>query len=864
MSVIKSYQINLDISKDIKNNHFSFNQNDTNTAKITVNLTNNKIPVSLTGSTVRFAFLKADGKRVYQNATIVNPTGGIVEVMLNSQVLAVPKRVKAEVELYFDGTQQNAVTRPFEFTVERSILSTEAIQSSNDFPIINTLNQKLADVMNVDLKQLADVGASMNSIKADVTTLDRKTDWIDVRDYGVKGDGTGDDAVGIIAALAMTETLKRKRVIMPDGLYNVGQTIVVPRRIHLDLSKSTFIRPIKDINVIQLKPEAQLTSGVIDTRRFTGRTFTDFTKACIYLDGNDVFSLYNELHQINGIMMLGEDHYYTDQNWTGTGVRFYSGKGANGEAKFISFVNCSQLGIFNFQKGIHLDVDTTIKTNDEWAWVTGCTFDQVNMMNCTQSIVLNGDRGIPRDVGGNIFTNMQIQIEPTSDYAIYCEGSFNRFEGLFWDLHKNPNPSIKFAKSSRFNVVKCAHGYDSPQHFLDEGYDNTIESATNHTPHKRNMAYPLSTPFNPSMLGNQDDYLVRGDLRGYTFTQVSNHTIKYGGNLKELLTMEMETGVTWGAAGTTYDAPIVFEIDLSSDPIWYGAFFGVMGAWNTYPKGVRIEAYDAITSKWEWCHEVDKNSSYPFVVAAPWVGISKCTKIRISLWGTNQPSGTDVQLSRVFAVSGKNEGKAWFPKAGGNVDGKIYTIGGLVMDKRTDDPATAEVGQVWYRTDSSKSPVRVMTSEGVKSFTLQSIPNEYLNIAGAVKNGTTAVIAENTTDYFRITCKNNSDGLIIPMTSAVVGKTYTLVLDVMLLNTVDDVIQVRLYNRTKNTYYNLNLAVTTTALNTKQRITKNFTFTAGSTFAAGDAIELWIVQSWKNNTHDTFEYKVFKDTLAIY
>ncbi|AKA61474.1 tail protein [Bacillus phage Stahl] len=157
MSVIKSYQINLDISKDIKNNHFSFNQNDTNTAKITVNLTNNKIPVSLTGSTVRFAFLKADGKRVYQNATIVNPTGGIVEVMLNSQVLAVPKRVKAEVELYFDGTQQSAVTRPFEFTVERSILSTEAIQSSSDFPIIQELKNKLEKVNDVNLDTLVSV-----------------------------------------------------------------------------------------------------------------------------------------------------------------------------------------------------------------------------------------------------------------------------------------------------------------------------------------------------------------------------------------------------------------------------------------------------------------------------------------------------------------------------------------------------------------------------------------------------------------------------------------------------------------------------------------------------------------------------------
>jgi hypothetical protein len=698
-----------------------------------------------------------------------------------------------------------------------------------------------------------------------IETADKTGSWVDAYTMGAKGGDTAkDDAIGIKAAIALAQTLGRKKVVIRGGAYYLRSTIVVPERMHLEMNKDTVLIPALNLNVIQLKPQASIQSGIIDTRRYAGRSYTDFTKACIYLDGNDVFSLYNELHQINGVMMIGEDHYYTDQQWTGTGIHMYSGKGSGGEAKFISFVNTSQVGIFNFEKGIFLDVDETIETNDEWAWVTGCTFNQVNMMNCSDSIYLKGAGSVPRDVGGNIFTNLQIQIEPTSNHAVYCEGSFNRFEGLFWDLHKNPKPSIEFAEGAKFNTIVCAHGYEQPQHFIDKGYHNTISSSTNHVPDKKNLAHPLSAPFNPNMLGNQDDYLVRGDLRGYKFTQVSAHTPKFGGDLKELLTMEMETGVTWSATGTDYEHPIVFEIDLTSDPIWYGAFFGVMGAWNTYPKGVRIEAYDAITSKWEWCHEVDRNTSYPFVVAAPWVGISKCTKIRVSLWGTNHPAGTDVQLSRVFATSGKYEGKAWMPKAGGSFDGKVYTVGGLVLDKRTDDPATAEIGQVWYRTDSANAPVRVMTATGVKSLMLQSIPNEYLDVANAVKNGTTAVIAENTADYFRVTSANNSDGLIIPMTSAVAGKTYTLVADIMLLATVDDIIQVRLYNRTKAAYININLAVTTTALNTKQRINKNFTLAADATFTAGDKVELWIVQSWKNNTHDTFNFKVFKDTLAIY
>jgi BppU N-terminal domain/Zinc carboxypeptidase len=145
MSVIKSYSVQLDIAQELKNTHFSFSQNDVNTAKIIVTLTNRKAPIVLTGATVRFAFLKADGTRVYQDATITDPTKGIAEVILSSQVLAVPKRVKTEVEIYFDGTQQNAVTKSFEFEVERAILSDESLASRNDLPVIRQLQETALD-----------------------------------------------------------------------------------------------------------------------------------------------------------------------------------------------------------------------------------------------------------------------------------------------------------------------------------------------------------------------------------------------------------------------------------------------------------------------------------------------------------------------------------------------------------------------------------------------------------------------------------------------------------------------------------------------------------------------------------------------
>ncbi|AIW03310.1 tail spike protein [Bacillus phage Mater] len=508
---------------------------------------------------------------------------------------------------------------------------------------------------------------------ADVSDLDKKTDaFISTSAMNVKGgDKTKDDAVGIIATIAMAQTLGRKRVVIPDGQYYIGQTIVVPERIYFDMGKDTELIPTNDVNILQMKPQAHIDGGIINTKRFEGRTFNDFTKACIYLDGNDIFSLVDQLHRISNVVMMGEDHYYTDQKWTGTGIHFYSGKGSGGVPSFISFVQTNNVGIFNFYRGIFLDVDDTITSNDEWAWVTGCNFDGVAMMNCQRSIDMKGAGSVPRDVGGNTFTNLQIQVEKNTERALFCQGSYNRFKGTFWDLHKCPHEVVEFDEGAKFNEVECAHGYEQPQHFRDKGYMNTISSVTNHVPDKLTLAYPLSTPFRPSFIGNQDDYLVRGDARGYTITQTSTHPIKNGMPLTELLTMDTEVGVVWDGTNATYENPIVIEVDTSSDPIYYAQFIGYVTAWKDFPRGCEIEVYDETTAQWYWAHGLDNNSSYPFVVSAPWAGADKATKIRYKFWGTNNDTTKAIEVGRLIAMSSKQEGKAWMPRAGGKLYGDI-------------------------------------------------------------------------------------------------------------------------------------------------------------------------------------------------
>lgn len=530
-----------------------------------------------------------------------------------------------------------------------------------------------------------------------------------VFDYGANGDGLVDESLGIKSAIAYAKTVRVKRVVVPDGVYNIHSTVIVDRGIHLELSDDAVLKAKVDVNVVQIKPHGKLSGGVIDTSDII------FTKACIYLNGDDIFKLLNDHVYCNGTLLKGRDAEYTDQVWYGKGIHLYSGKGANNDPSYVSFTRFMQMGIFNFEYGILLETDQTITQESEMSWVNGNTFDQINMMNCPKSITLIGDSNIPRDVSGNEFSNMQVQINSYSDYAIYCEGGWNRFSGMWWDLHRQPSgaKAFQFNNTSRFNTIVSMHGYETPKHYDDNGYMNTIQSLTNHVPHIRQLFHPFATPYKPNSLGNQDDYMIGGHLRGYTVTQMQtvdptrSPTITHAQGVDEvdyatgqfwtLFKTDTEKGVLWDAIQTDYDNPLVIEVDMTSDPIPLMGHIGIVSAYGAQPKNVVFEVDDG-NGYMEYGDWTTDNTENPLVVSAPWANVDVGYKIRITMWGSNRPNGR-IQVSRVFAMSTILAGNAWVPKDGGNVDGVLNLKGGMVLETRTDDPIYPDVGRIWLRTD---------------------------------------------------------------------------------------------------------------------------------------------------------------------
>jgi hypothetical protein len=471
-----------------------------------------------------------------------------------------------------------------------------------------------------------------------------------LRDFNAMAIG-GDDSASFLAAIDKVTNTRIKTLYVPDGDYNVSQRIVVPRGVILDFAPNAIVRPLANEHIFQMKPEAEVKGVTIDLREAK----VDFDKACFYFDATDMFQFYEESHTLKNINIKGKR---MTSGWKGTGILMEATK----PDTYINNVHCNNITMTNIGKGIRLRVAPSIVDKEKPSWVNANHFHQVTIMNFEYALMLEGLSSIPRDVGGNIFSQLQLQAEAGSKRMIYCEGAYNRFSGFFWDLHKmkEENPAFEFAESSKFNEVKSAMAAELTESWWDKGYMNSFPSPNNYVADKRINAFPISLPYQPNFLGNQDDWMVNGDKRGFTIQQTSTHPVK-SGELTSVFSFDSEDGAVFDMTNATYDNPVVLEIDLTMDPCWYAAFLSVASPWGGQPKGYEMDMFDSITNKWVGgVHWTKQNRSQAIAVSAPWAGADKCTKVRIKFWGSNLKDNT-VKISRIMMTSTKDGGKAYLP-----------------------------------------------------------------------------------------------------------------------------------------------------------------------------------------------------------
>ncbi|MGR5976077.1 BppU family phage baseplate upper protein [Bacillus paranthracis] len=145
-----------------------FYQNDLNSAKLLINVTHDKVVTDFSTATkVQIAFLKPDGKRVFQDVQNVNQMQGKYYVVLSAQTLIAYGNVVAQLRLTFPDNKV-IETCKFVFAVDESIMSDEAMKSTNEFPVIQKAIEAGEKLEGKDIDGIIAAGAKADAALVEV------------------------------------------------------------------------------------------------------------------------------------------------------------------------------------------------------------------------------------------------------------------------------------------------------------------------------------------------------------------------------------------------------------------------------------------------------------------------------------------------------------------------------------------------------------------------------------------------------------------------------------------------------------------------------------------------------------------------
>ncbi len=155
----KTYEINVDLVNDISTTSvIRFSQNDRNSAKLLLTITNKGAELDLSqAKSVRMSFKKPDGTRVFQNdCQPINAMKGKYQILLKTQTLTAVGNVIAQIHI--EEEDRIIDTQKFFFIVNDSLASDEAVESTNDFTIIQKALELGEKFKNVDFDPIMAAG----------------------------------------------------------------------------------------------------------------------------------------------------------------------------------------------------------------------------------------------------------------------------------------------------------------------------------------------------------------------------------------------------------------------------------------------------------------------------------------------------------------------------------------------------------------------------------------------------------------------------------------------------------------------------------------------------------------------------------
>ncbi|MCU5755701.1 BppU family phage baseplate upper protein [Bacillus cereus] len=271
---LKTYEFTTDLIIDIEpTQNIRFFQNDHNSAHLIFFITDRKQPVNLSNAKVKIVLQKPDGTIVFQdNCTPIDAATGKYEVILNTQTLVIDGKGYGQVHIE-DG-DKILECRKFEFFIDKSILSQDVLESTNEFLALQKAIQAGVKLEGIDIDEIVAAGNVVQEVvrarvdengqtsstlkeRIDKGFLDNakyftETSAVLKSKYKLKCDGT-DSIATLQNALNDLKTLGYKEIqFPPSSSFNFNQQLVIPDDLTIDFNRSTITTP-NAINITPIK-----------------------------------------------------------------------------------------------------------------------------------------------------------------------------------------------------------------------------------------------------------------------------------------------------------------------------------------------------------------------------------------------------------------------------------------------------------------------------------------------------------------------------------------------------------------------------------------------------------------------------------
>ncbi|MFK4309995.1 hypothetical protein ABH957_004689 [Bacillus sp. RC242] len=201
----KTRELTVDLVDEISTKEIRFSQGDKNSAKLVLNITNQGEELDLSKAiAVRITFRKPDGTTVFQeDLQPINAMKGKYQIILKTQTLAAAGNVYGQVRIFEKDQELDA--EPFGFTVKQSYSGNGAVESTNEFTIIQKAIEAGEKLKGVDIDGIIAAGAKADAAvkkagdrMTGVLELDNELRFnlpLNTQQLLFKGDGTATKSV---------------------------------------------------------------------------------------------------------------------------------------------------------------------------------------------------------------------------------------------------------------------------------------------------------------------------------------------------------------------------------------------------------------------------------------------------------------------------------------------------------------------------------------------------------------------------------------------------------------------------------------------------------------------------------------------